>query len=75
MSLGEWCREVLLASANGQPSKTAGQPDFAIFERVGIENACREGFDQRSRPIADPNNRGFPATFKLVKLRHNRENG
>lgn len=24
-SLGEWCREVLLASANGQPSKTAGQ--------------------------------------------------
>jgi len=31
-SLGEWCREVLLASANGQPSKTAGLPDSAIFE-------------------------------------------
>jgi hypothetical protein len=23
-TLGEWCREVMLASANGQPSKTAG---------------------------------------------------
>ena len=26
-SLGEWCREALLASANGQPSKTPGQAE------------------------------------------------
>jgi len=73
-SLGEWCREVLLASANGKPSKTAGLPDSAIFE----------GWESRTPAARDSSkvtsNRGreqppvFPATFKLVKLRHSREN-
>jgi hypothetical protein len=70
----EWCREVLLASANGQPSKTAGLPDFAIFE----------GWESRTPAARDPikghvqsrtrTTTGLSRNLKLVKLRHSREN-
>jgi len=73
-SLGEWCREVLLASANGQPSKIAGLPDFAIFEGWESRTPAAKGPIKGHVQSRTRTTTGLFRNLKLVKLRHSREN-